>query len=82
MPLRFPAALAALALLAGCAGTPTRQPAMATTPTGTPTAAAVPANDNLNAVAWTQTAIERELIYLQTYRDAQSRLLAALHDPG
>lgn len=81
MPLRLPAALAALALLAGCAGTPTQQPTTLAAPTGTPTAATVPANDNLNAVAWTQTAIERDLIYLQTYRDAQSQLLAALRDP-
>ena len=29
------------------------------------------ANDNLNAVAWSQTAIEHDLIYLQTYRDAR-----------
>jgi 5'-nucleotidase (lipoprotein e(P4) family) len=40
----------------------------------------VAANDNLNAVAWSQTAIEHDMIYLQTYRDAQSRLLTALHD--
>lgn len=76
MPLRLPAALAALALLAGCAGTPTRPPAtmaMSTT--------AVPADDNLNAVAWSQTSIEHELIYLQTYRDAQAQLLTALRDP-
>jgi acid phosphatase len=38
-------------------------------------------DDNLNAVAWTQTAIEHDLIYLQTYRDAQARLLQALADP-
>ena len=41
---------------------------------------AVPADDNLNAVAWSQTAIEHDLIYLQTYRDAKARLLPALHD--
>lgn len=45
-------------------------------------ASATPAaDDNLNAVAWTQTAIEHDLIYLQTYRDAQARLLQALADP-
>jgi len=71
MRLQLPLALAALALLAGCAATPPPRPAM-------PAAAA---NDNLDAVAWAQTAIEHDLIYLQTYRDAQSRLLAALHDP-
>ena len=71
MRLPLPLALATLALLTACAATPPR-------PAAAPVAAA---NDNLNAVAWTQTAIEHDLIYLQTYRDAQSRLLAALHDP-
>jgi acid phosphatase len=68
MTLRLPAGLLAFALLAGCASVPV--------PTAT-----VPADDNLNAVAWSQTAIEHDLIYLQTYRDAQSRLLTALNDP-
>lgn len=40
----------------------------------------MPADDHLNAVTWTQTAVEHDLIYLQTYRDAQARLLPALHD--
>ncbi len=40
------------------------------------------ASDNLNAVAWSQRAIEHDLIYLQAYRDAQSQLLAALKDQG
>ncbi len=49
----------------------------------TPVPATAPApDDNLNAVAWTQTAIEHDLILLQTYRDARSQLLAALHDPA
>lgn len=69
MTLRFPA-LAALVLLAGCA----------TAPPPRPMAAAVPADDNLNAVAWTQGAVEHDLIYLQTYRDAQQRLPTALAD--
>ena len=77
MSLRHSASLLALALLAGCAAPPSR-------PVAAPQAAAAPpavaANDNLNAVAWSQTAIENDLIYLQTYRDAQSRLLAALKD--
>lgn len=37
-------------------------------------------NDNLNAVAWTQTAIEHDLIYIQTYRDARESLDRALAD--
>jgi len=88
MTFRLPVALLTLVLLAGCA-TPSQRPAPASAaPTPLPAqvgATAHPAgplaDDNLNAVAWTQTAIEHDLIYLQTYRDAQSRLLAALHDP-
>jgi 5'-nucleotidase (lipoprotein e(P4) family) len=81
MSFRLPTTLLALALLAGCATTP-RQPAAVAPalPTASTAPAAVAANDNLNAVAWSQTAIEHDLIYLQTYRDAQARLLAALHD--
>lgn len=70
MSVRLPAGLLAFALLAGCASVPAPAPV-----------AEVPADDNLNAVAWSQTAIEHDLIYLQTYRDAQSQLLAALQDP-
>ncbi|MGO4504950.1 MULTISPECIES: 5'-nucleotidase, lipoprotein e(P4) family [unclassified Dyella] len=83
MSVRLSAALAALVLLAGCStSTPTKTPAP-TAPVA-PVAAAptprTPADDNLNAVAWSQTAIEHDLIYLQTYRDAQARLPAALAD--
>lgn len=83
MPFRLPTTLLTLALLAGCATTP-RQPVAAApaAPTAQTTPAAVAANDNLNAVAWTQTAIEHDLIYLQTYRDAEAGLLAALQDQG
>jgi acid phosphatase len=78
MPLRLPLA-AALVLLAGCAAQPSRLPSA---PASTaPASHAVAADDNLNAVAWSQTAVEHDLIYLQTYRDAQARLLAALADP-
>jgi len=76
MRLRLPTSLLALALLAGCAVAP-RHPAATATPAAATTVAA---NDNLNAVAWSQTAIEHDLIYLQTYRDAQARLLAAMKD--
>src|SRR6185312_659550 len=38
-------------------------------------------NDNLNAVAWTQTAIEHDLIYREVYRVAGEKLRAALKDP-
>lgn len=74
-------------LLASCAQAPRRpNPAAATVPatpsaTVVPTAPATAADDNLNAVSWSQNAIEHDLIYLQTYRDAQARLLAAKRDP-
>ncbi len=82
---RLPAALALVALLAGCAtttptpvATPTEVAPAAHTPT---TPASTPADDNLNAVIWSQRALEHDLIYLQTYRDARQQLLQALHDP-
>ncbi len=84
MSSRLLAVFATATLLAGCATTPP-QPGI---PTTAPPSAATPntvvtpaADDNLNAVAWTQTAIEHDLIYVQTYRDARSQLLTALHDP-
>ena len=85
---RVPALLAALALLAGCSTTPSPRPQPAA-PAPAPIATAAPAaaptgpgpDDNLNAVVWSQTAIEHDLIYLQTYRDAQMQLLKALKDP-
>jgi 5'-nucleotidase (lipoprotein e(P4) family) len=78
MSVRLPSALAVLALLAGCAATPSHT--ATTQPVSQAPTAVVAANDNLNAVAWSQTAIEHDLIYLQTFRDAESRLLPALHD--
>jgi 5'-nucleotidase (lipoprotein e(P4) family) len=83
MSLRRPTTLLALALLAGCTATtprPTTQPTAVASAAQTAAAGHAAANDNLNAVAWSQTAIEHDLIYLQTYRDAQWRLLGALHD--
>ncbi|KLD62401.1 5'-nucleotidase, lipoprotein e(P4) family [Dyella japonica] len=82
MSLRLPTALAGLVLLAGCSNTtPTKAPVAPATPVAAvPAAPGTPADDNLNAVAWSQTAIEHDLIYLQTYRDAQARLPAALAD--
>jgi len=83
MSVRLPVALAALILLAGCsstAPTKTTAPAAAAAPVAAAPAPSTAADDNLNAVAWSQTAIEHDLIYLQTYRDAQSRLLGALAD--
>ena len=79
MRLHLPLALATFTLLAGCAATPPRP---ATAPAAAAAAAtSATANDNLNSVMWAQTAIEHDLIYIQTFRNAQSRLLTALRDP-
>ncbi|WP_426690395.1 5'-nucleotidase, lipoprotein e(P4) family [Rhodanobacter ginsengiterrae] len=81
MSLRLSSTLLAFTLLAGCATTPRPVAVASPAAPATPVAAAqAGANDNLNAVAWSQDAIEHDLIFVQTYRDAQSRLLAALHD--
>lgn len=41
-----------------------------------------PANDQLDAVLWTQTSIEHELIYTQVFASATRQLDAALADPS
>lgn len=76
------ATLLVASLLAGCSATSPRASAPSAPVTApVQVAAETPGpNDNLNAVAWSQTAVEHDLIYVQTYRDAQSRLLAALRD--
>lgn len=43
--------------------------------------ARIPADDNLNATAWTQTSIEHKLIFIQTYKTAENQLINALNDP-
>lgn len=64
------------ALLAGCAGAPnSRKVPVAPAPV---VPAGPAANDNLNAVVWTQTAIEHDLIYREVYRQAGEKLAAAL----
>jgi 5'-nucleotidase (lipoprotein e(P4) family) len=79
MSLRLLPSAVALTLLVGCAAAPPRAtPPMTSTATAAP--ASVSADDNLNAVAWSQTALEHDLIYLQTYRAAAAQLPAALHD--
>lgn len=68
-------------LLCACASHAPRSTAPAAASAIAPTVApAVPADDNLNAVAWTQTALEHDLIYRETFRSAQAQLLAALKD--
>jgi len=71
-------------LLAACATTNV-PPAAPATPAPTPVAVSAPgpvANDNLNAVAWTQTAVEHDLVYREVYRAAGEKLLQALKDRG
>jgi len=80
-----PAALAAALVLSGCAATPhapTATAPAAPSPVAAPAVAGPVANDNLNAVAWTQNASEHDFIYLQTFRDAQEKLLKAKQDPN
>ncbi|MGH8123577.1 MAG: 5'-nucleotidase, lipoprotein e(P4) family [Rudaea sp.] len=80
----FVSLFALFVLLTGCAATPQKPPAPAAEPTPTPITAASKApgaDDDLNAVAWAQTAIEHDLVYLEVYRNAQEKLLRALKDP-
>jgi acid phosphatase len=65
------------ALLVACAGMPQKQPAAPATASTPPQS---PADDNLNAVAWTQTAVEHDLILREIYRVAQEKLAAAVAD--
>lgn len=79
---RISVVVPALLLFAACAQQRVvNQPVAATATTPQETAPSIAANDNLNAVAWTQTAVEHDLIYRQTYRDARERLDQALADP-
>ena len=89
----LPAALLAAALLAGCATTApaTANGANDTVDTVVANASASatgayvvdagpPPNDMLNATVWYQTAVERDLVYRQAYRNADEHLAAALAD--
>jgi 5'-nucleotidase (lipoprotein e(P4) family) len=72
-----------LLLVSACSTTaPRPEPARESASTAASVASAVQPlpDDNLNAVAWTQTAVERDLIYRQTYRAASSELPQALAD--
>ena len=66
--------------LAGCATTATTTPAPSPAPDAAPAAQDPPADDNLNAVAWYQASVERDLVYRTVYRAAGERLRAALAD--
>lgn len=64
-------------LLCGC--TATRHAARPDV--AAPAEASVAADDNLNAVLWTQAAVEHDLLFEQIWRDARERLAEALADP-
>lgn len=68
----------AAALLASCAGAPNARRTAAPPP---PVPAGPVANDNLNAVVWTQTAVEHDLIYREVFRQAGEKLSQALKNP-
>ena len=69
-------------LLVACATTKAPLTASSVAPPAPVTTAAPgpAADDNLNAVAWTQTAVEHDLIYREVYRAAGEKLLLALKD--
>lgn len=67
-------AIFAVVLVSGCAVTGVKVPGGQ---------ASVPAaNDNLNAVLWTQTSLEHDMIYREVYRQAAAVLPEALADPA
>lgn len=71
-------------MLGACSKAPTRGDLIHSQPAGSATAGQTDLpgpNDNLNAVAWTQTSIERDLIYRQAYHAAGVQLDRALADP-
>jgi 5'-nucleotidase (lipoprotein e(P4) family) len=69
-------------VLAGCATVHPPATAPAAVPAPPPAAAvAVPPDDDLNAVLWTQRAVEHDLVFQEIYRVAEERLVTALADP-
>lgn len=80
--MRLMSSLLAAALLAGCASHAAKpEPPPAPAPAATAEAPATPpADDSLNATAWFQTSVERDLVYRAIYRAAAVQLPAALAD--
>ena len=80
--MRLMPSLLAAALLVGCASQATKpEPLPAPqTPPMTEEPATPPADDSLNATAWFQTSVERDLVYRAIYRAAAAQLPAALAD--
>ncbi|MBX3700411.1 MAG: 5'-nucleotidase, lipoprotein e(P4) family [Dokdonella sp.] len=82
--LPLPGLILVAALLGACAAPVAKKPAVVAAPVTAPPPASVAAgpapDDNLNAVAWTQTSVEHDLIYREVYRNATDRLDHALAD--
>jgi acid phosphatase len=78
--MRLVLPMLSVALLAGCASLP--QPASPPAPVAVaPPAAELPLpDDTLNATAWFQTSVERDLVFREIYRAAGEKLPAALAD--
>lgn len=68
----------ASARVAGGTPGPTPAPGSAASPAAAPVLAA---DDNLNAVLWTQRAVEHDLVFREIYRAAEQKLLDALSAP-
>jgi 5'-nucleotidase (lipoprotein e(P4) family) len=80
-------ALVAALLAVGCAGSaapvaPAAPAVVPPAPAAAPAPPAVPADDNLNALLWTQRAVEHDLIYREVYRNATEKLPGARADAG
>ncbi len=68
-------------LLSGCATAPGARHHASTAPLALPGTPVFTADDNLNAVLWTQTSVEHDAIFEEIYRQAGDQLAAALADP-
>jgi 5'-nucleotidase (lipoprotein e(P4) family) len=72
--------LLAAACLAGCASIAPVATAPAPAPATGVAAQTPPADDSLNATAWFQTSVERDLVFREVYRAAGEHLQTALAD--
>ena len=64
-----------------CPGLQAAAPAAAPAPSPAAVTTAAPADDDLDAVLWTQRAAEHDLVLEEIYRAAREALPAALADP-
>ncbi len=74
-------ALLVIGLLSGCTTVLGARNHVSTPPYALPDPAVIATDDNLNAVLWTQTSVEHDVIFEEIYRQAGDRLVAALADP-